>query len=178
MTALRRIQKELTDITSKPLEGLTVEPLEDNLFEWKCAIRASPDSPYKGGTYHFTLTLPESFPFKAPSVCSPYSCQNLDLRAHRVSCVAYPRLVHHMYVTQVTFNTKIYHPGINEEGHICVPVLRDQWKPSVTLSSVLAIIQEKINNPSPDDPFEPEIAAQMKDDHGKFLATAKEWTKK
>ena len=27
------------------------------------------------------------------------------------------------------------------------------------LTSVLAIIQEKLNNPSPDDPFEPEIAA-------------------
>ena len=25
--------------------------------------------------------------------------------------------------------------------------------------TVLAIIQEKVNNPSPDDPFEPEIAA-------------------
>lgn len=24
---------------------------------------------------------------------------------------------------------------------------------------VLAVIQEKVNNPSPDDPFEPEIAA-------------------
>ena len=27
------------------------------------------------------------------------------------------------------------------------------------LKLVLAIIQEKVNNPSPDDPFEPEIAA-------------------
>ena len=53
----------------------------------------------------------------------------------------------------------------------------NQWKPSVTLSSgeqmvsdlsydmrlpasqVLSIIQEKVNNPSPDDPFEPDIAA-------------------
>jgi len=145
MTALRRIQKELTDVTSKPISGLVVEPDEENLFEWKCAVKASSDSPYKGGTFHFTLTLPENFPFKAPSV---------------------------------KFTTKIYHPGINEEGHICVPVLRDQWKPSVTLSSVLAIIQEKVNNPSPDDPFEPDIAAQLKNDHAQFLVTAKEWTKK
>ncbi|KAG2158421.1 ubiquitin-conjugating enzyme/RWD-like protein [Suillus bovinus] len=78
----------------------------------------------------------------------------------------------------VTFLTKIYHPGINEEGHICVPILRDEWKPSVTLSTVLAVIQEKVNNPSPDDPFEPEIAALLKNDKAKFLATAKEYTKK
>jgi len=26
------------------------------------------DSPYKGGTFYFKLTLPEDFPFKAPTV--------------------------------------------------------------------------------------------------------------
>ncbi|KAH8108166.1 UBC-like protein [Cristinia sonorae] len=145
MTALRRIQKELTDVRQRPLPGLTVEPQEDNLFLWKCSIKAAIDSPYKGGTFHFTLTLPDNFPFKPPTV---------------------------------HFLTKIYHPGINEEGSICVPVLRDQWKPAISLSSVLEIILEKVNNPSPDDPYEPEIAAQLKDDKVKFLATAKEWTKK
>ncbi|KAJ7063158.1 ubiquitin-conjugating enzyme/RWD-like protein [Mycena amicta] len=145
MTALRRIQKELTDITKQPIEGISVDTKDDNLFEWKCSIKAASDSPYKNGTFHFTVSLPQNFPFKAPTVA---------------------------------FTTKIYHPGINEEGSICVPVLRDEWKPSVTLSSVLAIIQEKVNNPSPDDPFEPDIAALLKNDKTKFLATAKEWTKK
>ncbi|KAF8652683.1 hypothetical protein AX16_004188 [Volvariella volvacea WC 439] len=131
-------------LTVRFRQGVSVEPKEDNLFEWQCAIKAASDSPYKGGTFHFTLSLPQNFPFKAPTV---------------------------------TFTTKIYHPGINEEGSICVPVLRDEWKPTVTLSTVLAIIQEKVNNPSPEDPFEPEIAALLKDDKAKFLATAKEWTK-
>ena len=60
---------------------------------------------------------------------------------------------------------------------------------------VLAVIQEKLNNPSPDDPFEPDIAIVsefiylwrvrsnlglqvLKTDKAKFLATAKEYTKK
>ncbi|KAG1877806.1 ubiquitin-conjugating enzyme [Suillus subalutaceus] len=145
MTALRRIQKELQDITNRPLDGISAEPEADNLLVWKCSVKGSSDSPYKNGTFHFKIELPMNFPFKAPSV---------------------------------TFLTKIYHPGINEEGHICVPILRDEWKPSVTLSTVLAVIQEKVNNPSPDDPFEPEIAALLKNDKVKFLATAKEYTKK
>ncbi|KAG2157401.1 ubiquitin-conjugating enzyme [Suillus clintonianus] len=145
MTALRRIHKELQDITNRPLDGITVEPEADNLLVWKCSVKGSSDSPYRNGIFHFKIELPMNFPFKAPSV---------------------------------TFLTKIYHPGINEEGHICVPILRDEWKPSVTLSTVLAVIQEKVNNPSPDDPFEPEIAALLKNDKPKFLATAREFTKK
>ncbi|KAJ8522916.1 hypothetical protein ONZ45_g585 [Pleurotus djamor] len=144
MAALRRIQKELRDLSSNPIEGLTVTPSEENLFDWKCSIKATPESPYAKGTFNFDLELPQNFPFKAPTV---------------------------------KFTTKIYHPGINEEGAICVPILRDEWKPSVTLSSVLITIQDKLNNPSPDDPFEPDIAALLKNDKPKFLATAKEYTK-
>ncbi|KAG1826984.1 ubiquitin-conjugating enzyme [Suillus subaureus] len=153
MTALRRIQKELQDITNRPLDGMTAEPEADNLLVWKCSVKGSPDSPYKNGTFHFKIELPMNFPFKAPSV---------------------------------TFLTKIYHPGINEEGHICVPILRDEVRPTFSSSAgiilvlfvVLAVIQEKVNNPSPDDPFEPEIAALLKNDKAKFLATAKEYTKR
>ncbi|KEP53750.1 ubiquitin-conjugating enzyme E2 [Rhizoctonia solani 123E] len=77
----------------------------------------------------------------------------------------------------VTFQTKIYHPGINEEGQICLPLLRDEWKPATSMTTVLSTILEKVNNPSPDDPYEPAIAAQLKDNKPEFLAKAQEWTK-
>lgn len=108
---------------------------------------------------------------------------------------------------QVVFQTKVYHPGIDEEGSICVPILRDEVSPRISLGvyniiaswrmfvdefschvfrvtsgnhrshcqpvsrvdlvapppcqhcTVLAVIQEKLNNPSADDPYEPDIAA-------------------
>ncbi|ETW85465.1 hypothetical protein HETIRDRAFT_379405 [Heterobasidion irregulare TC 32-1] len=144
MTAVRRINKELKDIFDHPIDGVTVQPDDANVFLWNCTVAGASDGPYKHGVFHFKLELSESFPFKAPAV---------------------------------KFSTKIYHPGINDEGHICVPILRDQWKPAIKLPAVLAVIKEKVNNPSPDDPFEPEIAAQLRDDKAKFLATAKEWTK-
>ncbi|CAE6489658.1 unnamed protein product [Rhizoctonia solani] len=77
----------------------------------------------------------------------------------------------------VTFQTKIYHPGINDEGQICLPLLRDEWKPATSMSTVLSTISDKVNNPSPDDPYEPAIAAQLKDNKPEFLAKAQEWTK-
>jgi len=46
------------------------------------------------------------------------------------------------------------------------------------MSTILSTVQEKLNNPSADDPYEPEIAAELKNNHTKFLSVAKEWTKK
>jgi hypothetical protein len=64
---------------------------------------------------------------------------------------------------------------------------------------VLSVVQEKLNNPSPEDPFEPDIAAVgippnsplslgiahfksplklLKEDKSKFLSIAKDWTVK
>lgn len=60
------------------------------------------------------------------------------------------------------------------------PHTSERVDPSVVVPrlTVLITIQDKLNNPSPDDPFEPDIAVLLKNDKAKFLANAKEWTKK
>ncbi|KAG8906253.1 hypothetical protein FRB99_007315 [Tulasnella sp. 403] len=144
MTAVRRIGKELNDLNSRPVSGITVTAKEDNMMVWHGNVKGPVDSPYKGGTFHFTVTFPDNFPFKPPAV---------------------------------VFSTKIYHPGFNEEGHICLAMLRDEWKPAITMKKG-TFGAYKIGKPSPDDPFDTEIAAVLKEDEAKFKTTAKEWTKK
>jgi len=145
MTALRRVQKEFRDLITRPVEGIVVTPKDENMFFWECDLKGPVGTPYQGGTFHFTIEFPDTFPFKPPTV---------------------------------TFTTKIYHPGINEEGHICLSMLRDEWKPATSLTTVLKTIYDKIGKPSPDDPFDTEVAAVLKNDEPKFKATAKEWVKK
>ena len=79
----------------------------------------------------------------------------------------------------VKFVTKVYHPSVRTAtGEICADVLKDQWKPTMTLRWVLGVIRSMLEDPRSDSPLEPDIAAQMRDNPKEFAKTAAEWTKK
>ncbi|ORY93706.1 ubiquitin-conjugating enzyme/RWD-like protein [Lobosporangium transversale] len=80
---------------------------------------------------------------------------------------------------KVKFTTKIYHPNIDEEGAICVALLKnDQWKPATRVNQVLRALVTLLEQPNPEDPLMTDIAEIYVTDQAKFQKTAKDYTKR
>jgi ubiquitin-conjugating enzyme E2 D/E len=66
--AARRIQKELDDLRTTPIETCTAGPAVNDLYVWAATLVGPKDSPYEGGVFHLSLVLPTNYPFKPPRV--------------------------------------------------------------------------------------------------------------
>jgi len=57
--------------------------------------------------------------------------------------------------------TKVYHPNIDLQGHVCLNILRDDWKPILNVNAVLYGLQYLFLEPNPDDPLNKDAAKVM-----------------
>eukprot|EP00931_Biecheleriopsis_adriatica_P070271 TRINITY_DN4404_c0_g1_i1.p1 TRINITY_DN4404_c0_g1~~TRINITY_DN4404_c0_g1_i1.p1 ORF type:complete len:335 (+),score=68.76 TRINITY_DN4404_c0_g1_i1:47-1051(+) len=67
-SSVRRIQRELKEISESPSRHWTAGPANDDLFEWIFAIRGPPDTDFQGGIYTGRIVLPVNYPFAPPSI--------------------------------------------------------------------------------------------------------------
>ncbi|KAJ1958638.1 NEDD8-conjugating protein ubc12 [Linderina pennispora] len=69
---------------------------------------------------------------------------------------------------KVLCTQKIYHPNIDTEGHVCLNILREDWKPVLNIKSIIFGLQMLFLAPNPEDPLNKEAAEHMFNNRGDF----------
>jgi len=78
---------------------------------------------------------------------------------------------------KVLCETRVFHPNIDMEGHVCLNILREDWKPVLTIQSIIMGLQYIMLEPNVDDPLNKEAAKAMADNRDRFAQQVKETLK-
>ena len=78
---------------------------------------------------------------------------------------------------KVHCNTKIYHPNIDLDGNVCLNILKDDWKPTITVSTLIASVYYLFYDPNPKDPLNHEASEVMRDNLDEFIKNVKKTLK-
>lgn len=64
--------------------------------------------------------------------------------------------------------TAVYHPNIDAEGNVCLNILREDWKPVLSISAVVYGLLSLFIEPNPNDPLNQEAAELLRNNKGEF----------
>lgn len=82
----------------------------------------------------------------------------------------------------IKFQTKIYHPNIDDSGRICLDLMKmppqGSWKPTMGIEGLLIAIRMLLESPNSEDPLMIEIAEEYRNNVEQFRRKAKLFTEK
>ena len=68
----------------------------------------------------------------------------------------------------VTFQSKIFHPNVYNDGKICLDILQNQWSPIYDIAAVLTSIQSLLSDPNPASPANAEASQLFERDRREY----------
>ena len=74
---------------------------------------------------------------------------------------------------KVMCKTKIYHPNIDYDGNVCLNILKEAWKPTLTALNCIGGVYFLFTEPNPEDPLNHEAAKIMRDNKDQFKENVK-----
>jgi ubiquitin-conjugating enzyme E2 M len=127
--------------------------MQKELDEMELPPQVTIDFPDKNNLMSFTITIaPDEGYWKGASYTFVFSVAPLyPHEAPKVKC-----------------ETKIYHPNIDLQGNVCLNILREDWKPVLSISSVVYGLLYLFLEPNPGDPLNHEAAEVLRNNRVEF----------
>ncbi|KAJ8450873.1 hypothetical protein Cgig2_032498 [Carnegiea gigantea] len=69
---------------------------------------------------------------------------------------------------KVKCETKVYHPNIDLEGNVCLNILREDWKPVLSINTIIYGLYHLFTQPNHEDPLNHEAAQVLRDNPKEF----------
>ena len=80
---------------------------------------------------------------------------------------------------KINFKTPIYHPNVDENGQVCLPIIAtENWKPATKVNQILNALKQLIEEPECSHPLRAEIAEEYTKKREVFMQKAMEHTLK
>lgn len=126
--ATKALQQELKGLQKEPLEGFTVQLVNDNLFEWEVAIFGPPNTLYQGGYFKSNIKFPIDYPYNPPSVRFTTKMWHPNIYENGDVCIS------------------ILHPPVDDPTNTELP--SEKWNPAQNVRTVMMSIISLLNEPN------------------------------
>lgn len=181
----RRIMKELADLQIDADHSGVTASLYDlsNFTHLRGALPGPPDTPYAGGTFIVDIKIPESYPFKPPTIKFETKIWHPNVSSVTVSRGRAGKSSGGWHGSDLTTRgwenffctfTDLAR-FLSVQGAICLDILGTGWSPVGTIKMALISIRMLLETPNPKDPQDAEVAKMMMEHPDDFALKAHDW---